>query len=138
MLKISPYVFPGSPLSYRTKQNGKQLLPLITIGDIVYTVCNRTGISLEEIRTTSRKRTIADTRAMIYYLSNKHTAFTHSQILYHLRDTKHHRCAIINSTAKIENLISTDATFNDMIKKMQVELFAVDLDRLIKSLTQAA
>lgn len=130
MNKISPYIYPGCPVY--TETDGKKYLQHITVDDIAYTVCNRTGISIQSVRTTARTRDVADTRAIICYLCDKHLPLTHMQIIYRLNIHNRHRTIVISNIHKIINLIATDPTFAEMIRKMTVSLMGIDIDRQLQ------
>jgi chromosomal replication initiation ATPase DnaA len=43
------------------------------VGRLIDVVCDRTGVSREELRGDSRERHVADARALVYLLARKHT-----------------------------------------------------------------
>jgi len=129
MYKVSPYIYPGC--YYEPMADGKQLLPNINLADITYTVCNRTGISLEQVRTAGRCREIADTRHMIYYLADKHLSITPAHIGIQLADNRH-RTTYYHAIEKVNNMIDSDKTFKEMITRLSSELKKLNTERFFK------
>lgn len=130
MNKISPYIYPGCYLSGKPTDE-KRYFQKITLHDITYLVCNRTGISLQQIRSQNRRRDITDARHIIYYLANKHLPVSKNIIIAHLQDS-HHRTTMVSACRKISDIIYTDPTFAEMIRKITVSLMGIDIDRQLQ------
>ena len=87
----------------------KQSTPEITIDYIIKLVSNHFGISIEECKSTTRRREIVQARQFIMYLAKKYTKISLTSIGLQCGNKDH--ATVLHACKTINNLLETDKQF---------------------------
>jgi hypothetical protein len=92
-------------------------------------ICVGAGITPAEIHCKSRNGELKETRQIIMYFAKKMTTKTWAQIAGYF-ELDH--ATAMHSYKTVQNLIDTDRTFREKIKRHEMRLKVIKIDRMVE------